>query len=230
MMPRDDGMEDKTAVLMMTCYKFRQTWEPFFTLLKKYWNDCPYEVVMGTDKGNYKGVRVVEVGEDLGWASNCIYVLNQLSVDKVVLLLDDYFIYEPVNGDRVRKLVRHARDHSIGCLRLTPCPGPTGPWKGTESLGIIKPGDQYRLSLQSAIWDKQVLLGLLKPGESAWDTEVAGSRRSVSVKKPFVSVWRGQAPLKYTIGVLKGKWRKEALELLKKENIPTEGINRIVRR
>jgi hypothetical protein len=214
----------KTVVLMLTCNKFKKTWGPFFTLFKKYWSDCPYEVIMGVDVGKYSKIQSIQVGKDLGWASNFIYILNKIDADRIIVLLDDYFLCKDVDTKKIEELVQHSREFSIGCLRTTPCPGPTGKWHGSEELGILKPGDKYRLSLQSAIWDKKVLLKLLRKGETPWATEIMGTKRSYRLKEPFVSVQRGQSPIHYIIGIIKGKWRNDAMELLKKEKIPTEKL------
>lgn len=219
-----------TIVLMMTCYKFKRTWEPFFKLYDKYWNDCPYELVMGTDVGEYANVKCIQIGKDLGWSSNCIHVLKKLNVDRVILMLDDYFIYEPVNTAKICDLVEISYKYDIDYLRLFPCPGPTEKWTKSKELGVIKSSDQYRASLQVAIWNKQMFLELLKEGETAWETEIEGSRRSAKMDALFLSVWRDQSPIRYEIAVLGGKWRQVAIDIMKRENLSTEGIKNIIKR
>ncbi len=218
-------MDNKTVVLMPSCYKYRRTWKPFFTLFNRFWNDCPYEIMMGVDIGSYPGIKTIQVGRDLGWASNLIYVLKRIEADRIFLILDDYFIYRQVDGKKIQKLVQLSRNFSVGCLRTTPCPGPTGKWHGSKLLGVLKPNDPYRLSLQSAIWDKKLLLKLLQKGETPWETEIKGTRRASQLSEPFVSVWRGETPIVYEIGILKGKWTENALKLMKKEKISIDGIN-----
>jgi hypothetical protein len=145
---------------------------------------------------------------------------------------EDFLIKADVDGSKVRKLVRHAQDQDIGCLRLGPCPGPTGPWHGTENLGIIGQNDEYRVSLQLAIWKKSVLTTLVHEGDSPWHVEIQGPQRVRAVTEPFVSVWRESktvpgGPIPYIItAIVKGVWQNDALELLKREGIPMDGITR----
>ena len=222
-------MED-AVVLVMTCQKFEQCWEPFFLLFKKYWPECPYRVVMGTDKGKYPGVETISIGTDLGWVQNCIYVLNIINAKKIIIFFEDFLPCSKFDNTRIIQLVNHSIEHNIGCLRLQPCPGPTATWDHDKSLGILQVGDNYRFSWQTAIWDKQTLLSLLDPKESPWETEVKGTKRTYLCNEPFISVKRGESPVPYIItAVVKGKWQQSALDLLKKENIPMDKITPIIR-
>jgi hypothetical protein len=229
-LPTDEGMENRTIVLMMTCKRYKQVWKPFITLFKRYWPDCPYKFIMGTDVGSYNGVEVIEVGKDLGWSDNCIYVLKQLNAERIILFFEDFLPIKKFDTDKIRRLVRHSFDYNVGCLRLAPCPGPTASWHGTESLGVLQPNDQYRLSLQTAIWDRSLLLELLRPGENGWQTEVIGTKRASKRNEPFLSVWRGQSPTPYIItAVVKSVWLDSALEFLKEENISMNNITKVIK-
>jgi len=229
-LPTDEGMEDRTVVLMITCKRYEQVWEPFITLFKRYWPDCPYRFIMGTDVGSYDEVEVISIGKDLGWSDNCIYLLNQIKADRIILFFEDFLPTEKFNTDRIRRLVRHSYDYNVGCLRLAPCPGPSAAWHGTESLGTLQPQDPYRFSLQTAIWDRSLLLKLLRPGENGWQTEAHGTKRARVRSEPFLSVWRGQTPIPYIItAVVKGVWLDAALDILKKENIPMDKITKVIK-
>lgn len=229
-LPTDDGMENKTVVLMITCRRYEQAWDPFVTLFKRYWPDCPYRFVVGTDFGTIDGVETITIGKDLGWSDNCIYLLEQLEEERVILFFEDFLPMAPFNTERIRKLVRHSYDHDIGCLRLAPCPGPTAPWDKTKSLGVLQPQDPYRLSLQTALWKRTLLLDLLQPGETGWATEVKGTVRASKRTEPFVSVWRGESPTPYYItAIVKGVWQDKALEMLAKEKIPMDKITKRIK-
>ena len=230
-LPNDEGMEDRTAILVVTCERFKQVWAPFFILFRRFWSDCPYKVYLGTDKGSYPGVETIQCGEDKSWSTNVIRILHEINAERIMMFVEDFIIKAPVDTDRVRRLVRHAYDHDIGYLRLCPCPGPSGDvWPRADELGTISMDDDYRCSLQLAIWDKTLLLSLLKEGESPWDMEANGAVRSRSVTKPFLSLWRKSeevpgGPIQYVItAVVSGKWHEDGLALLKRENIPMDSI------
>jgi hypothetical protein len=227
--PTDIGQENKTVVLMVTCWKFRQIWNPFFTLFHKYWPDCPYRLIMVTDVGSYPAVQAIQMGSDVSWASNLLNALRQISADRLIIFQDDFLMTAPADTDSVRKLVRYSLDNEVGCLRICPCPGPSGIWKD-DFLGVITPNDPIRVSLQLSIWDPEVLVSLMREGESAWDLERNGGKRSLLCTKPFLSLWRlpdntPGGPIRYFItAVTRGIWEKGALELLGREGIPMDGI------
>lgn len=43
----------KCTVLLSTCDSYEDTWNPFFKLMNKYWEDCPYDVFINTESKNY---------------------------------------------------------------------------------------------------------------------------------------------------------------------------------
>jgi len=233
-LPIDVDQEGGIVVLMVTCNKFKQVWDPFFTLFHRYWPDCPYHLAMVTDIGTHTGAgSVIARGWDESWASNLLNALRKLDVDRLIVFQEDFLLTAPVDTGMVRKLVRYSRDNDVGCLRLCPCPGPTGQWKD-EFLGTIGSNDPYRVSLQLAIWDRLTLMDLIREGESAWDLESKGGERSRLCRKPFLSLWRQPddtpgGPIRYFItAVTRGVWERGALELLRCEGIPMDGITRVI--
>jgi hypothetical protein len=199
-------------------------------LLKRFWPECPYKLIMGTDVGKFNGVETIEVGVDLGWSNNCIEIVKKIKAERIIMFFEDFLPCAKFNNNMIRKLVRHSFDYNIGCLRLQPCPGPTAPWKHCESLGILQPNDRYRFSLQTALWKKSTLLSLLKNDESPWEAEVMGSKRARKSEESFVSVKRGLSPTPYIVtAIVKGKWQKSALDLLRKERIPMGKITPFIK-
>jgi len=138
--------------------------------------------------------------------------------------LEDYLIDKPVDTNRFKSLFNYMKKRKAGCLRLYPRPGPEIPCQDNPDVGEIRKGADYRLSLQAALWDKQILLGLLREGETAWDLEVLGSRRSDKLEVPFLSVWSNTAaPITYfRTAVAYGKWVRDAVRLCEREGIKVD--------
>lgn len=221
-----------TAIVMITCQKFSQAWDPFFILLKKYWPDRPYKIYMITDFGQYNDdiVETITIGSDLGFSSNLIYGLNKIQEDIILYFQEDYLFTDYFDTKKIILFEKYLRENSdVGCLRLAPCPGPTSP-SNHKDLGILQIGDAYRVSTQTALWKKNVLLSLLVPKEGGADFEIKGTKRSYDLPYTFLSVWREQSPTPYFItAIVRGVWQDGALELLEKENISTEKITRIIK-
>lgn len=223
-------MNKDVTVLMLTCKKFEQCWEPFFILFKKYWPNCPFELIMGTDSGNYDKIKTIEVGEDLGWIKNCLYILKKIKSKKVIIFFEDFLPCEPFNSKRIEELVQISINNNIGCLRLQPCPGPTIDWEKDTSLGVLEKNAPYRFSWQTAIWDREFLISLLDPNETPWQTEINGSKRTNLTNREFISVKRGESPTPYIItAIVKGKWLDSAIEFLKTEGISIKNITKVIK-
>jgi hypothetical protein len=211
-------MELKTSVVISTCQKYQEFWKPFFHFFHKFWSDCPYEVYLGTDFGNFDGVKTICGGHN-NWATNMKNVLSQIPEESFVLLLEDFLLREKVDTERVKKYSTHLLENKIGCIRLFPCPGPDKPWALENELGEIIKGAEHRLSLQTAIWSKQVFMDLLVDGESIWNMEANGTHRTNKLNEPFLSTWRDRGMFSYVMGARHGKWTKEALEFCKNEGL-----------
>jgi len=248
-LPDDECSEYGTAVVVTSCSAYNQVWMPFFTLFRRYWPDCPYPVYFLTDVencgipgapwmvdsiGQYAGggspVFTYTEPTDLGWCANFVRLMKFVKENRIILFQEDFLLTAPVDTPVVRRLVRYAHDSDAGCLRLMPCPGPDREWRRDSFLGEIGMEASYRVSLQLAIWDKRLIVELVSRVASPWLMERHGSALTRASKQPFLSVhresyWEPGGPVPYFItAVTRGKWEKGALELLRKEGIPMDGI------
>ena len=221
-------MTSNIAVLVASCDKYQDLWKPFFTLFFRYWQDCPYPIYLGSNHYVYNDSRVktILVGDDNDWSLGFRKMLEQIPYPYVILLLEDYLLKQRVDNDRIQSLAAYIKLNTAGVLRLFPCPGPDMPCADNPRVGEIRNGAEYRLSLQAAIWDRQVLLSLLRDGETPWQLEVLGSKRTNALNVPFLSVKRNNShdyPIPYfCTAVVKGKWIPDAVELCKKEGISVD--------
>ncbi|HWQ96234.1 MAG TPA: hypothetical protein VN368_02565 [Candidatus Methylomirabilis sp.] len=215
---------DKAAVLISSCDRYNDLWKPFFTLFFKYWPDCPYPVYLSTNHQIYDHPRVITipVGDDIDWSEGFRSSLQQIPYKYVIIMMEDFFPIKSADTSGIEKLLSYMEKKRAGCLRLFPCPGPDLPCPDNDKVGEISKGSAYRLSLQAAIWDKEILMGLLCNGESAWELEMKGTERTNRLDMPFLSVI-GNSPLPYyCTAVVKGKWVEGALQLCKEENIEVD--------
>jgi len=216
------------AVLILSCDKYHDLWRPFFTLFFRYWPDCPYPVYLVSNYHRYPDARVkaIAVGEDRDWSSSLAIALKQIPERYVILLLEDYLLTRPVSTAMIETLAAYMRQRRAGCLRLYPCPGPDVSCPDNMEVGEILKGSAYRLSTQAAIWDKLVLLGLLRQGETPWELEGLGSKRTNALDAPFLSVKRNDDniyPISYfCTAVVRGKWVPAAVRLCRKEDIQVD--------
>lgn len=57
-------MNDDVTILVNSCDRYKDTWYPYFYLLRKQWPNCPYRIVLNVEKEtfNFKGVDVFHIG------------------------------------------------------------------------------------------------------------------------------------------------------------------------
>jgi len=132
----------------------------------------------------------------------------------------------------IEALATYMKRRRAGCLRIYPCSGPDVSCTDNIEVGEILKGSAYRLSTEAAIWDKQVLLGLLRQGERPWELEVLGSDKTNALDVPFLSINRNDDnayPISYfCTAVVHGKWALGAMKFCRKEGIHVDLSSRPV--
>lgn len=208
------------GILIISCDRYADVWRPFFSLFWKYWPDCPYPVYLGA---NYKTwddprVQMILVGDDLSWAESTRKMVENVSHQYIMIILEDWLLTNPVNTRKINELLLNLVVLNGGYLRLDPSPRPDKKVSGFPDIGEIDRGAPYRVSLHIAFWRRDVLHGLLRDGETAWDLELLGSRRSDRLAVGFFSTWKDAIDYDKG-GVNRGKWTPSAIRTAQKEEI-----------
>jgi len=219
--------EDKdVTVLVVSCDKYSDLWPVFFELFFRYWPDCPYQLALGSNFKTFDDSRVkaIPIGEDVSWADSLKKMLTRVGSQYVLLLLDDFLLRKTVRTDEIRTRFKILHNRRGVYLRLRPAPPPDKAVPACP-FGEIGFGAPYRASLQAAIWNKETLASLLHPGESPWEMELLGSRRSDSIPG-FYSVW--QPLIVYRHAIERGVWLRYAVRICRKEAINVDSTRRPV--
>lgn len=212
----------RVAIIVASCDAYSDLWEPFFDIFHKQWPDCPYPVFLGTNLATFDSLRVtsIPVGEDLGWAANLLAVLNRADATHAILLLEDFFFSRRVDTKRILSLERLAVKNQVGCFRLFPHPPPSKKLRGLHGIGVMRPGDDWRVSTQAALWDVNVLRELAWPQLSAWNFEVIGSVASIELPAKFWGVY--EPALEYANALVRGKWTQAGIEVCTRMGIEVD--------
>lgn len=222
------GESNRLAIFVASCDAYSDAWEAFFTLFFKYWPDCPFPIYLVAETKKYNDARVKSMTyDDANWGTRVKWALKNIPEKNVLYLQEDYFLMHPVKTEEILKLFEIFKKENAACLRLYPVPKPDMPMKDYKGIGAIKIGAPYRLSLQAAIWDKEIFESLLVNGGDPWESELVGSKRTESVERPFLSVKRNPEWKKkvspcfdyFCTAIVKGEWLIDAIALCKKEGI-----------
>lgn len=182
-------------VVAVTCDLYSKLIPGFCHFLCKNWPErlWPLEIVTGHEQPYLEGLPYGfwYYGDDRLWASNMLSYLSQVDADIIVLLLDDYYLSEPVDNDLLVRFVEMMqRDESIGYINLRPWTDDVldsrqwQEWQQVEGRPLVGEYDKatagYLLSLQPGLWHTAFLASLLVEGEDHWATEQQGTERARS--------------------------------------------------
>lgn len=221
----DHNMKSDFAIIVPSYDGAEKMWHPFFTLLFKYWPDCKYPIYLITNNEEYPDDRVkcIMTGEDINWSRNLENALIQIPEQNIILLLDDFFITGPIRTQVFEDIVEQYVSKKAAYVELMPLSklGNQIRKKNKSSLlSSIPKGMPYRVNLQASIWNRSTLSRLLKNSTSIWNFEMVNSKLSCYSDEDYCCLTKNDdIPIKYINACVRGKLTKEAIDLLKNENI-----------
>lgn len=182
MIPRPD-----VAFVLSSCDKCSDLWEPFFTLLRRYWIGFDYQVYLCTDSKqfSFEGFDIfcpLQMSVGSTWSENLMALLTKVKEEYVLLMLDDFWLKADVDVERLlryEKIMMEDKDVGFVCLVHQLEPSLENPLS-KEYPDLIEYGPEtlYRVTTQVGLWRRNYLQSLLRKHESAWWFEMFGSKRS----------------------------------------------------
>lgn len=231
-----DTKSNNYSILINTCDKFEDCWEPYFKLHARYWPDCQGKLYLNTEikDFSYPNLEFVSLKVNsndltlrLTWSECLIRALDKIDDDIVLYMQEDYFIKAPVANEMVEKYVElMSGDNSIDCIHLTDQAVINEGQSKYDGLYKVKVKQRYRVGCQAALWRKSVLRSYLRKHENAWQFEEFGSMRSARMNHQFYVVDPSVVQLgKFEIipymftGIVQGRWKEEVVPLFVKHGI-----------
>jgi hypothetical protein len=227
----NQNKDNDVTIVVVSCDKYKDLWTPFFHCFFKYWSDCPYPVYLASNEATYSDSRVqsISIGPDLDYSSNLLKILEHIDTQWLILWFEDAFITSKIDTERILKLVNLAQEDNVGFLKLTVDTPLVFTKDKEQEIGPIPKGVKYRSAIGLALYRKETLIKLLKPGASAW--ELDKSQISNSLEDPFYALTTNSIsnhPISVINGVVKGMWSFGVPTFLKKEGLGSYISNRKV--
>ena len=219
------------TVLVCSCDKYADLLAPFSELWRKFWPDCPFEVVLVTETAPDRQLcfdRTIACGKGGNWCSRLVYALGQIETPYVLMLCDDYYLAKPVDTSLMLKRLSQIKEFDAFNLRMIPNPIPKANNSSTfghdTDLLQYKPNTAYCIATQSGFWNREFLADLAKGKSSIWEFERYGSFDPIIVKKPLLVTPTKEFP--FVDAVHKGHWEKFGLAVCRENGIDLSGIRR----
>lgn len=222
------------TVLVCSCDKYEDIWDPFFTLYKKNCSNLNLPIVLNTESKDYKfeglDIKTLNLyGKDdkaVTWSQRLIDTLNCIDSELILMLLDDFFIVNAIDDQKINDCIKWMlNDRNIAAFYLVPLKKDSINDNKYPGFVLRSKKDNYMLSCQAAIWRKEHLLKYLRPHESPWEFEVLGSKRCKRYDDKFYVYSQNNSTkiidYDWEIGgaLHRGKWTKSGLKIINDNNI-----------
>lgn len=205
------------CILILSCDRYRDLWDPFFANFHAKWPNCPYPLFLGSNTVRYSGnnrVATILSGEDNDWSSSLIKILKQLPYKHIFLWLDDIFPTNNIQIEEFQKGIQFLTVNNASHIHMRPTPKPDI-FIVSSGFGEYQAGAPYRVNALG-FWNRRALLDLLIEGENPWNFEIMGSYRSKYLPGFYCFL---NPMFNYINAVEKGMITKEASNYFKKNHI-----------
>ena len=178
------------AFLLSTCDSYEDTWDPFFRLLGKYWPNIPMKVYLNTETKKYTPstnlpfeVIPCNTSTSLPWGHRLINVLDMIPDEYIFLVLDDFFLQNPVKSEFFHDLFRIMDENrNIASIQLKAARLVQEGKREKEDCSKLEISEidntGWKTHFVPTIWRKSTLKKWLRKHESIWGFELYGSQRA----------------------------------------------------
>lgn len=206
-------------ILVLSCDKYESCWMPFFTLLDKYYPNHP-ETYLVCETKECKYSKTINVKNE-SWTYRFKTALEQIKDNKILVMLDDFFIRKPVDIERINKL-KFTND--IACYNFEQ--EYREPALHCKEWDIQKNNQVYLNSCQPSLWNKKILIERLNEDKSPQNWEWT------QIDSPYIHFINNQDLIidvgktcDMNWGIVRGKISQECLDFLEREGLSNEIVN-----
>ena len=210
------------SILVLSCDKYEPCWRPFFKLLDKYWEGHP-SVYLVTESKKCEYCNTININSDI-WSRRFLGALREIESDYVLVMLDDFFIRDYVDIDRIDNIeftsdiicYNFELEYREPALRL-------------NEWDIQKNNQVYLNSCQPTLWNKKLLMqrlyNSLNPQE--WELQNIDSKyiHFINNRDFIIDIGYRHQDLSIGWGITRGKLSRECKEFLEKEGLLDEIVN-----
>jgi hypothetical protein len=213
-------------VLVITTDKYLWALRPFAHMMRVYWSELQPVIVGGFTRPGFAlpqsytfhQISPNEYPVDK-WSNALIKFLNEIPDEYFVMLMEDFWLNRTADIRGITTLYEYMLGNpDILRIDLTTDRLYAGGMRKFDTWGhydlITAPGSAYQMSFQSGIWNKRLLLEVLRPDWSPWDVEIHGTTVLNNEYKDLHVLGTRQNPISYANVVNQGKWNKDQFETI----------------
>lgn len=206
-------------ILVLSCDKNQDTFEPFHHCMEKYWPDHP-EVIYSTETiGNpyYKTICINYPLEK--WTNRIKRTLDVIDDNKILVMVDDRFIRKPVDIERINYSCE-ILSGNIACINYEQSFDKKDINTNFIQFKKRTHGSEYEVSIMCGLWDRDKLKDVLGSARTPWSVELDPKPCGYDfyINSGDLIIDWGYRTFTYA-GIIKGKWCREVVPFFEKEGI-----------
>ena len=206
-------------ILVLSCDKNDDTFEAFHHCMEKYYPTHP-EIIYATETIKNPFYKTISKNYPLNqWTKRIRETLMEIHDNKILLMIDDCFIREPVDLNRIR----YACDNLKGNIAMFNFEKSFDDNDiDTEIIDFKKRmhGAPYEISLLCGLWQKDKLMNLLDEDSDPWTVEYKQRNKGYDFyinSGGYIINWGYKTW--HPAGIFKGKWCREVIPFFEQEGI-----------
>ena len=176
-------LNDKITLIINSCAGYSDLWEGNIKLLERNWKDRDVRTVLLTDEetdAGFGGIEIFSAGKGLSSPDIIEKFLPTVTTEYIFFTLDDYYLIEPVDSEKILALIDIMDKEKIDYIRLFDLPKSKIKYKGYDSLYRIdldsKKDTKYQVNLYPSIWRKSFFEKTVPTEENVWNYETSLTR------------------------------------------------------
>lgn len=206
-------------VLVLSCDKNVDLFEPFYKCMEKYWPKHP-EIVYATETkiNPYYKTITKNIPLDL-WTKRIRETLDEIDDDKIMLLIDDCFIRSKVDSERI-KYVEDALKGNIAMFNFEKSFDKDDKECQYKGFKERNPNGIAICSIMCGMWQKDKLKDILNITCQPWEIERLNLTHGYEYyinSGEYIIDFGYMFPKPFSL--YRGKWCREVVEFFKKEGI-----------
>ncbi len=210
-MPRPTCPQD-LCLLVVSCDKYADCWEPFSLCLQKFWPDCPYPVYLATETKDAPAHTVYQKAlhsKNPSWTGRLREICQQIAEPYIFIVLEDHWLAAPLATETVRApLQLFSRTPDLGVIYFDYPVRNKLRYPLDSSYYVIPPGAPYRFSAGPSIWRKDFLLLACAEDADAWNFERVKSFSPATFSYTVLTCADSRYPRIHPAGAIqRGKWQ-----------------------
>lgn len=214
-------MNESVSIVIGSCDAYYDVAGLYVQFLRKYWKECMFPIYVTTEskKIEEQNVTTITGAEGDEWVKRIIRAINQTESEYIWLTVDDLFISEPVDNNRMNELFEIIADEGIQYYGFPIKPikddGKRKHYKDYKHIYSISKSVPYGVNMGTAIWEKKELLRVLNDGiETAWDVENYFLEKASKMEKGYYEHYVDDdgTSLHFSHMIKKGKWIQKGVK------------------